>query len=269
MVYLQLGRPNTGLLDIAGNLAQRFRAHAIGIAACQPMQMDFGDNYVSGEIFELDRDGIRKDTNNAEAEFRNALQGRAGAIEWRSEVTLDALSDYLAREARCADLIITGVASDDSISPARRADTGALVMQAGRPVLIVPAAADTLKLERMVVAWKDSRETRRSIVDALPLLKMAAHVLVIELAAEPDLADARTHLEDVVSWLKRHGVAAESQASLSTGDDASRLNDIVQEQGADIIVAGAYGHSRMREWAFGGVTRNLLLQGNCCALVSH
>jgi nucleotide-binding universal stress UspA family protein len=122
-------------------------------------------------------------------------------------------------------------------------------MQVGPPVLIVPRAADKLKLERVVVAWKDTRETRRAAFDALPLLKKAAHVAVVEIVAEEEMAAARTHIEDVIAWLKRHGVVAVPVASLSTGDDATRLNTTAHEQGADVIVAGAYGHNRLREWA--------------------
>jgi nucleotide-binding universal stress UspA family protein len=96
---------------------------------------------------------------------------------------------------------------------------------------------------------------------------MAALVVVVEIAAEDGLAEARTHTDDVVDWLKRHRVVAESLVPIATGDDALQLNEIVQE--GDIIVAGAYGHSRMREWAFGGVTRDILLRGRHCALVSH
>jgi len=94
-------------------------------------------------------------------------------------------------------------------------------------------------------------------------------VTVVEIAAEEDLAAARTHLEDVVAWLKRHGIVAKSLAWPSKGDDASRLNAIAQELRADLIVAVAYGHSRLREWVLGGVTRDLLLCADRCSLVAH
>ena len=179
------------------------------------------------------------------------------------------LSDHLAREARCGDLLITGVSSGVLLDGSGRVDTGDLVMQVGRPVLIVPAAAQTLKLERAVVGWKDTRETRRAITDALPLLKKAAHVIVIEIAPEEELDGVRQHLEDVVAWLMRHGVTAGTIATPPTGSDAIQLADLAQKLGADLIVAGAYGHSRLREWVLGGVTRDLLLGSNLCTLISH
>ena len=268
MVNLELGRSNSELLHVAVDLADRFQARVIGIATCQPMQVDFGDSYVSGDLFEADRDEIRRDIDAAEAQFRSAFAARPAIIEWRSATTFEALSDYLARAARSADLIITGLATSESAAT-RRVDIGDLVLQAGRPLLIVPSAATPPKLQRVLVAWKDTRETRRSVFDALPLLKLADQVMVVEIATDDDLAEARARLDEVVGWLKQHGVVAQSQACLASGDDTSRLKQIADDQGADVLVAGAYGHSRVREWIFGGVTHDLLLRGNCCALVSH
>ena len=148
-------------------------------------------------------------------------------------------------------------------------DIGDLVMQLGRPALIVPAVAGKVSLERVLIGWKDTRESRRAVLDALPLLKKADHVVVCEIAPEEGMAAARAHVGDVVSWLKRDGIKAEPGAALSTGDDATRLKAIAGDQAADVIVAGAYGHSRVREWAFGGITKDLLLRADRCAFVSH
>ena len=268
MVHLELGRSNAGLLQIAGDLAERFHAGVSGIAACQPMQLVYGDSFISGDIYEQDRQELDKEMKAAEAEFRRALQMRAVTLEWRSTVMFTLLSDYLAREARSADLVITGIASGDLFDSSRSVNTGDLVMRAGRPVLVVPAAAGKVKLDRVVVGWKDTREARRAVSDALPLLKCASHVAVVAIAVEEELAAARTQIEDVAGWLNRHGIKAECLTSPSTGDDATALYAMAQDQGADVIVAGAYGHSRLREWALGGVTRDLLLRANWCSLLS-
>jgi nucleotide-binding universal stress UspA family protein len=270
MVRLELGQSNAGLLQIAGNLAERLQASVIGIAARQPLLVSYGDGYMSADIIEQDRKDFEKEIREAEAEFRIALQARVSDLEWRSAMIFASLSDYLANQARSADLVITGVDRSGSLfDSSRRVNVGDLVMQAGRPVLIVPASADKLNLERALIGWKDTRETRRAAFDALPLLQKAAHVTVVEIAAGEELAAAGAHLRDVVGWLKRHGVVAESIASPSTGDDATRLNAIADEQRADLIVAGAYGHSRLREWVLGGVTRDLLLRAARCSFVSH
>jgi nucleotide-binding universal stress UspA family protein len=74
---------------------------------------------------------------------------------------------------------------------------------------------------------------------------------------------------DVIGWLKRHGIVAESLTSASTGDNASRLCEIAERLAADFIVAGAFRHSRIREWMLGDVTHNLLLRAKLCSFVSH
>lgn len=116
------------------------------------------------------------------------------------------------------------------------------------------------------IFWKS---TSGAAVDALPLFKKAGHVLVVEIAAEEDLAEARARLKDVAGWLRRHGVSAETLASSSHGEDSAQLRAMAREHAADVVVAGAYGHSRLREWALGGVTRDLLLRTERCSLLSH
>ena len=111
-------------------------------------------------------------------------------------------------------------------------------MQVGRPVLIVPTSDSALTLDHALIGWKD-------------------------------LSAASKHVADVVAWLGRHAIKAQGSAHLSTGDDATALYAFGQDLGADVLVAGAYGHSRVREWMYGGVTRDLLLSANRCSLVSH
>jgi nucleotide-binding universal stress UspA family protein len=270
MVHLELGHPNAGLLKVAGGLAERFHAGVIGIVACQPMQIFYGDGYIPGEVVEQDRDELATEIRAAEQEFRAALASRVGRLEWRSTVTFDPLPEYLAREARSADLMVTGVDRTTSLfDKSRHVDVSDLVMQIGRPVLVVPATADKAPLNRVVVGWKDTGETRRAVSDAMPLLQAAGRVTVVEVAAGDDQPAARKRLADVVAWLKCHDVVAEPLVLASNGDDVGVLNAIAQELAADLIVAGAYGHSRLREWVLGGVTRDLLLRATRCSLVSH
>lgn len=269
MVHLDLGRSNAQLLRFTGELARRFDAHVIGIVAAQPMQIIGGEGFVYGDFMDQDSARIDQEIAAAQAEFRGAFAARADRIEWRSTVMMGVLADYVSREARSADLFITGVPSGDFFDSPRRVSSGDLVMQLGRPVLVVPASIEVTKLDRVMLAWKDTREARRAAYDALPMLKAASHVTVVEIAAAESLENARLHLEAMVVWLKRHAVSAEYRLELSDGDDAARLNAIATEDRADVVVAGAYGHSRLREWALGGVTRDLMFAANRCAFVSH
>ena len=275
LVHLELGQQKPAFLKLAGELASHLEARVIGIAACQPMQIIYGDgSYYTGDIIEQDRVEIEREVRQAETDFRAAFRLQSNAIEWRSIVTLEPLADALAREARSADLVITGPGPGPSVDGTRRVSIGAFILQAGRPVLLVPETftpdgSAIAAIDRVIVGWKDTRETRRAIMDALPMLKRAVHVTVAEVAAKDDMPGARARVADVGRWLACHGIAAETLAALSTGDDAAQLTQIADERDAGLLVAGAYGHSRLREWAFGGVTHDLLLRGNRCALMSH
>ncbi|MEI9924278.1 MAG: hypothetical protein WDN50_12770 [Bradyrhizobium sp.] len=111
MVHLEPGRNNAGLLKIAGDLAERFDARVIGIVGCRPMQFDYSEGYVPADLIEQDRNLLEKEIKVAEAEFRKVLQARIKNIEWRSAVTFGALTEYIAREARSADLVVTVLVS--------------------------------------------------------------------------------------------------------------------------------------------------------------
>ncbi len=270
MVHVELGRSNAALLKLAGDLAERLQTGVVGMAAVQPVQLTYGDGFLAGEVVEQDRADIAGEIEAAEAEFRVALSGRARHLDWRAQVTFLPLAEALAREARRADLIVTGLGPPGVLfNTARRANVGDLAMQAGRPVLIAPEGVERLELGHAIIGWKETREARRALADAIPLLKLAARVSVVEIAARPDLPEAGARLADIVHWLNHHGVTAEAEASATHGEDAARLAAIADQKGADLIVAGAYGHSRLREWALGGVTQDLLMNARRCALVSH
>ncbi len=268
LVHLDLGRSNENLLQFAGELAERFDARVIGITACSPPVVAYADVGLDGETFELERKQIEDQIGLAEAEFRAAFRDRKANVEWRSAEDDANLVRYVSRQARNADLLLTAVAQGDMFDSTRAMHTGALVMQVGRPVLLVPLAAKSAKLNRILVGWKDTRETRRAVADALPLMRHA-EVTVVEVAADGDMEAARRHLDDVVAWLMQHGVAAKSYPVGSTGNDATDLHAAADRERCDIIVAGAYGHSRLHEWMLGGVTKDLLMSPRRCSLVSH
>jgi nucleotide-binding universal stress UspA family protein len=137
-------------------------------------------------------------------------------------------------------------------------------------MLIVPPDVDTLKAERVLVGWKESREARRVLQDALPFLHEAKSVSIVEVCDHGMEASARGHLDDVVHYLARHRISVGSVAALPAKIGvADHLVDMAKSEGADLIVAGAYGHSRLGEWIFGGVTRDLLAASPVCCLVSN
>ena len=270
MVQLELEHPNDGRLRIAGDLAEQFGARLIGIVACeQSTPLYYADGAFAQGLLEQDRGELAQRFVDIEQRFRAAAKGRAQAIEWRSALANP--TTFVAQQARAADLIITGTNRDGwALDPARRLDPSALVMQAGRPVFFIPPEAEWLKLGTVLVAWKDTREARRAVWDALPLLQSAREVTIAEVREGGENPEAARHrLDDVAGWLSRHGVGADVLVPEASDNAAERLDLIAGDIGADLVVAGAYGHTRLGEWMFGGVTRDLVKRSTRCSVLAH
>jgi nucleotide-binding universal stress UspA family protein len=272
MVRLAAGVPNDALLQFTADLAARLKVtQVIGVSACQPTQI-YGspDTYVPPEFINWDRAQIDKELKAAEDAFRAALEGKVTTVEWRSTVvTYGSIADYVSGQMRAADLLVTAAEEGGSLfDRSRQVNAADLVLRAGRPVLIVGSAVDALDLRSVVIGWKDTREARRAVEDALPILMLADRVTVVEVATDEELADARARTEDVADWLARHGIVA-SARTVAANEEATELWNVAKELDAGLLVGGAYGHTRLREWVLGGVTRDLLLHPSRCSLVSH
>ncbi len=275
MVRLAAGTPNDALLALTADLAARLDvAKVIGISARQPIQI-YGspDMHVPLEMVTWDREQIDRELKSVEVEFRSALEGKVASIEWRSTVvTYGSIADYVAEQVRAADLLVTGAHEGGALlDRSRYVNVADLVLRTGRPVLVAAATEDKLDLRTVVVGCKDTREARRAVQDSLPLLQRADRVVVVEVAATDDLADARTRTQDVASWLTGHGVVTSARAVAATNGEGAQLRSIASdlELDAGLVVGGAYGHTRLREWVLGGVTRDFLLRSARCSLVSH
>lgn len=269
MVHLHTGDNNSAVLSVAKTVAERFNAKVIGAIVGQQTQIIYGRGYAMMDFFDLEETQLEKDINETEALFRNAFKGYKSAIEWRSKVTREPMIDYIAAEARCADLIITGIAPSDFFQGPAAVTASEIVMKSGRPVLVVPSKIDNFKLNHILVGWKETREARRAIADAIPMLKLAKEVTVVEVATKSNKNETKKRLKDVENWLKTHEVNASSVSHIAKDDDATDFVVLAKKQKANIVVAGAYGHSRLREWALGGVTDELLHNTNFCSLLSH
>ena len=249
---------------VAVDLAGRFGATLIGVCACalQPILTDAWAVGVAG--FMEDPSDIEKQLQAAETKFRELAAGTGKPTEWRSSIAFP--TDHAAFQARAADLVVSGPSRRRSLY--RDVDPAELILLAGRPVLAVPADVSHLAADRVVVGWKDTREARRAVLDALPLLERASEVTVAVVAEKSDSA-ALHSAADVVSYLRRHQVKAADVFVEADGSAGDRLIALAKERGADLIVAGAYGHSRVREWIFGGVTRDLLTKSPICCFMAN
>ena len=271
MVSLALDQPNEARLQVAGELAERFEAAIIGVAAAQfAPPLYFADGAQAQKLIDQGEATVTKRLAGLESQFRAATANRGGQVEWRSATDFPAR--YIARQARCADIIVSGGRSpafSDAFSLASPKD---LVMQAGRPLLIVPDGVNWLDLRSVLVAWKDTPEARRALVDSLPMLRRARNVTVLEIPEEDDShAAVMARVTDVAAWLARHGITATARVCEPDRDRApvEQFETVADDVAASLVVAGAYGHSRFRELILGGFTQHLVNQPGRCVLLSH
>jgi len=269
MVHLHLGHSNIAVLNVARSIAEQYKAEVIGIMVGQQTQMIYGKGYAALDFFDREDEQLENRISEAEGLFRDAFEGFSRKVEWRSTITREPMANYIATQARCADLIFTGVSPSDFYEGPAGVTAGEILMQAGRPVLAVPVHAEKLILDNILVGWKDTREARRAIADALPLLKLARKVSVVEMVEEAEVLKAEKRLHDVTNWLRCHDIAADYSVSPSVKDDATQFISLAKQHNANLVIAGAYGHSRFREWALGGVTNELLQHAQFCCLLSH
>ena len=199
--------------------------------------------------------------------FRNLAGGAVPAVEWRGSFHFP--REVIAAEARAADLVV--ISSHAVAEDVYKAfDPGTVLLSAGRPVLVVPDGVSGNPGQRVIVAWKDTREARHAVQGALPYLKMAKHIALVEIAEEVLDRAAHEQLDDVEKYLHRHEVEVSSKSVIHPkGSVADQLMSVATSEGADLIVAGAYGHTRLGEWVFGGVTRGLLQRSDICCLFSN
>lgn len=271
MVHMELEQPNEQLLALAAELTKRLDAtEVIGIAGCQPVQLVYQETYVSGEILAADREQIEAEMKKAEQHFKDAFRNRAKRLEWRCNVTPGSLAGYVASEARAADLVITGPDIGGSMfDHARQTKITDLVFRAGRPVMIVPKACNHIDLSHVMIGWKDTAECRRALAAGLPLLSLAGRISVATIAPEEAQDEAEAQVEDVVQWLDCHGLKAAAEVHRLKGADTACFRHLVQEKAPGLVVAGAYGRSRLQEWILGGVTGDLLINPDRPVLLFH
>jgi nucleotide-binding universal stress UspA family protein len=269
LACLRIDQSNTDLLRVVSAAAQRFGSSVIGLVAKQASAHLASRGAGPFEPHQHDLHMFRERAAAAETEFRAALS-KVTNLDWRPSLTLGPSSEHVAKEARSADLVVLPAVRHDGLHlPSGEADVGDLIMRLGRPALVVPPGATGLELNQVLVCWKDSRETRRAVADALPILRASRRVELVELVEAEGVDHSRRRLEAVAQWLARNGVESNSSSEVANGSEAPQLAAIAKDLRADLIVAGAFGHSRMREWAFGGVTRDLLLHADRCILASH
>lgn len=269
MVYVDFDEAADDRIAVASGLARQFDAALIGLAgwALRKFEVAGIPELASPRAGKGSQERISDELDRLGERFRASVGENVAGVEWRASLNFP--SEVIAREAGAADLIVIG--RDPLPGDVYRTfDPGAIILTAGRPVLIVPPDIRSIQPSRVLIAWKNTREARRAVCDALPFLKAAQNVNIAAVAA-PGAEDlARQQIADVARYLGRHHVTAVKQHVVPAADAAEEgiLLDLAKDQSADLIVAGAYGRTRLSEWIFGGVTRHLLLKSTVPCLFS-
>ena len=262
---------------VAAALAERFGAHLVGLYVTvgrePPGRFDQFNGYIPlfRSAYRDIEENIRVQSEAMRVLFEDLIGRQSLSAEWRLA------SGYPAQEVavhgRYADLIILGqLDPDDPWSPLLHPRPEEVALLAGRPILVIPYAGTFERVgQRVLVGWDASREATRADSDAMPLLTTAASVTVITVDAEQSGAGhGEVPGADIALHLARHGVTAQVERNVSADIGIgnallSRASDLE----ADLLVMGAYGHSRVRELLLGGATRTVLASTTLPVLMSH
>jgi nucleotide-binding universal stress UspA family protein len=273
LVHLNHEQRARRLLETAGDVARHFCGHLIGLHVfpayrlSPPVPLPF-----SGEIAAQIRTAISQENERIKAVFDEVTRQQPYVSEWRSVTSQhrDPASTVLDH-ARSADVVISSQADPDWRFSDILDFPERIAIGAGRPTIVVPNFGEHRGMPRnVVVAWSRRREAARAVADSLPLLKSADKVHLISVTEGSEDASAAMSDEDIRQALIRHGVnvqASRAMATEFTVGEEIRVRAIDLQ--ADMIVMGCYGHSRLREYALGGVTRHMLREMTIPVLFSH
>ncbi|MEM8576002.1 MAG: universal stress protein [Pseudomonadota bacterium] len=258
---------------LAIGLAKEQGAHLVAVAfAPQALMPLYGADVAFADMTGV-LDGVKAQGEAALARFRSAADAAGVSYEVRlRHGTSDEFPHDFAAAARLADLAILGQPRDGDPLVGQYALVERCLFASGRPVLIVPADPDEkVGPETVVVAWDGSAEAARAFGDALSILKAARRVVLLS-GLDEDAREGRDlAVEGMVAHLARHGVNVEPVAvPMREGADVGRLLiSRAKDLNADMIVMGAFHHSRWREFILGGVTLTMLEEAPIPLFMSH
>ncbi|WP_424139692.1 universal stress protein [Roseomonas chloroacetimidivorans] len=278
LVHLDPSEASEARLAVAVNLAHQHQAHLTAVQVIDASAfvtvpaalLDGGDWRQVDELIRRMAERSTEAAAQVEAIFhrRVAAQGVTGEMH----LVHGDLSDTLLRYGRCADLLVLGQPDPEAPDAmARRAIVETVLFALGRPILLVPYVGNFRTVGRNVlVGWDGGREATRALHDAMPLLQNAKVVRMVVANPSAQTSGLRSSGAEAARHLARHGLPASAEEILNPElGTADILLNRAADTGADLLVAGGYGHSRAREMILGGVTRSLLRQLTLPLLLSH
>lgn len=270
LVHVDSGQRAAARLEFALGLARDANAHLVGLHAISVPRIPAYAAVEGGDMVREYQEKAMKDLAARAKTTFDRITGPSGhpSLEWR-ESRADA-AEIVPLHARYADLVVLGQTSESDTSGVETDFVDRVLVAAARPVLVIPYAGQFKTVgTRVLIGWNASPEATRAVTDALPMLARAAEVNVV--AFNPQGAP---HGEmpgaDIALFLARHGVKVNVSHERGTDIDAGNLLlSRAADLDVDLLVMGAYGHSRMQELILGGATRTILQSMTIPVLMSH
>ena len=260
------------LLLPAVELSERYLAHLTALSVVPPIAIFTSAN---GSVMTVDAHcQLYREENPAMREaFEASVRGRGFTAEWRDDdaralPVIECVLPY----ARTADLIVASQTDPMWLGSGQLDIADQLVLESGRPVLIIPNSEPRGSVgERVLVAWNGRREAARAAFDALPILQRAKAVKVVWVNPQSeDAAPGDIPTADICSALARHGVRCEGIDQIKPHVNVGEtLLACARDIAADLLVMGCYGHARLREFVFGGASRHVLQHMSIPIVMSH
>lgn len=270
LVHIDASQANDARVRAAIALARHHEAHLGGLYVLPWKYLPaYAEFQLPPEIIETQQKTLRAQARRAEQAFRSATAEAGLQSEW-SCVEGELLSTLL-RYARYTDLMVVGQPAEEDPLSTSQGVADELAIHAGTPVLVIPyiGAREAIG-ERVLVAWNGRRESARALHDALPLLERARTATVVSVNPHTQAQEEGNLPATIGLHLARHGIHAEPKELIAPDlQTAEVLLSHAASIAADLIVMGAYGHSRVRELILGGVTRHVLRHMTVPVLLSH
>jgi nucleotide-binding universal stress UspA family protein len=271
-VHLDDGPRCAMRVALAADLARRFDGRLVGIAATGIADVILSMNSAVPDGIELVALSAAHLRARAEATAQAFdRQCKALGVRAESRIVVEEPLDAVVDHGRCSDLIVVGQTDRDHAPDGLAFDfPQQVILSAGPPVLVVPYAGAFASVGRdVLVAWKGTRESANALRHALPLLCGAERVTLVEVAQPAEGTAVDDPFLPARHWLESHDIAVRAHREIGLADVGDQLLSRAAAIGVDLIVCGGYGHSRLREWVLGGVTRHLLEHMTVPVLFSH
>ena len=262
------------LVAAAVTLARETGAHVSGLYVVPAVQVYPSVGFEAApQVFEGNRSFFKDNGARVKQAFEEAMRREGLSFDFHQiDAHTPVIADEVVASGRVADLVIVSTTNPEEITGVERDFVEQTVMALGRPVIVLPYKGKaTVSLNEVIIGWDGGREAARATFDALPLLKKAGKVRVVRIDPQKDPSlRGSVAGADLAEALARHGVRAEAQGYPTDGqDEGQALMRCAEDSGAGLIVMGAYGHSRLAEFIFGGATRFVLNRLVCPVLMSH